>query len=452
MMLRMGGATGWQSPTTTAVAMATTHPQTIVATRNQPLSAGAYSPEIAHSLSALIRKSGGAVSHIHPHDSLLNGQWVKLICGASFEDVADVRNLSLVYTLAGVDCIDCAADSSVVSAVREGIDSAIDLADAFDVGLRLKSPWVMVSINDDEDLHFRKAEFDPKGCPLDCPRPCERICPASAIQFNNVSVEVKGNGSHNQNKPVLEGVLTERCYGCGRCLSVCPLGLIGAKTYVRNFEAVSDLLNTGAVDAIEIHTNARHLESFKQLWEHLHSSLQSLKLIAVSLPDLGDDMLSTMWNLYGIMKPYLKSSNLWQMDGRPMSGDIGTGTTRASVALAEKVAAYPNRPPGFLQLAGGTNACTMEALERCGLYRVDHERNYASEGGIQLNNSKIAEHSVKQAVIAGIAYGGYARKIISQVLKRMSLRKRMELEYDSFLLLEALEKAISLIGLSKDFL
>jgi hypothetical protein len=33
--------------------------------------------------------------------ALRRGDWVKLICGASFEDAADVRNLSLVYTLAG---------------------------------------------------------------------------------------------------------------------------------------------------------------------------------------------------------------------------------------------------------------------------------------------------------------------------------------------------------------
>jgi len=36
-----------------------------------------------------------------PLESLQRGNWVKLICGASFEDVVDIRNLSLVYTLAG---------------------------------------------------------------------------------------------------------------------------------------------------------------------------------------------------------------------------------------------------------------------------------------------------------------------------------------------------------------
>lgn len=49
-----------------------------------------------------------------------------------------------------VDCIDCAADESVVSAVHEGIEAARGI-------LPVRKPWVMISVNDDEDLHFRKA-------------------------------------------------------------------------------------------------------------------------------------------------------------------------------------------------------------------------------------------------------------------------------------------------------
>lgn len=51
-----------------------------------------------------------------------------------------------------VDCIDCAADASVVSAVNEGIDVAASIVPA------VQRPWVMISVNDDcKDLHFRKA-------------------------------------------------------------------------------------------------------------------------------------------------------------------------------------------------------------------------------------------------------------------------------------------------------
>lgn len=60
------------------------------------------------------------------------------------------RNLSLVYTLAGVDCSDCAVDASVENAVNEGIEAAREI-------VYLRKPWVMISFNDDEDLHFHKA-------------------------------------------------------------------------------------------------------------------------------------------------------------------------------------------------------------------------------------------------------------------------------------------------------
>jgi hypothetical protein len=51
-------------------------------------------------------------------------RWVKLICGASYQDLPRIRNLALVYALAGVDCIDMAADPAVIAAVREGVQAA----------------------------------------------------------------------------------------------------------------------------------------------------------------------------------------------------------------------------------------------------------------------------------------------------------------------------------------
>ncbi|RZB90455.1 hypothetical protein D0Y65_023076 [Glycine soja] len=184
-----------------------------------------------------------------PLESLHRGNWVKLICGASFEDVVDIRNLSLVYTLAGVDCIDCAADASVLSAVNEGIEAARDI-------VCLRRPWVMISVNDDKDLHFRKAEFDPEDCPADCSRPCENVCPANAITFQGKSTSVI---SHNTEAPrvLKDGVITERCYGCGRCLPVCPYDKIREVTYVRDAITTADLIKRNDVDAMEIHTSGR---------------------------------------------------------------------------------------------------------------------------------------------------------------------------------------------------
>ncbi|KAL8205054.1 hypothetical protein R6Q57_010677 [Mikania cordata] len=302
-----------------------------------------------------------------PQKSLHNGNWVKLICGASFEDVVDIRNLSLVYTLAGVDCIDCAADVAVVNAVNEGIIAANAI-------LPIRRPWVMISVNDDEDLHFRKAEFDPDDCPMDCSRPCENTCPANAIYK--------------------EGVITERCYGCGRCFPVCPFDKIKAISYVRDAAATSKLLERDDVDALEIHTNGRQTESFKELWNGLGNSVNHLKLVAVSLPYVGDSTVSMMNKLYTILECNLCCLNLWQLDGRPMSGDIGRGTTRESIAFAHRLVLADDKPPGFLQLAGGTNAHTVDGLRKLNLFQ----------------RPKVFESSRANALIGGIAYGGYARK------------------------------------------
>lgn len=38
----------------------------------------------------------------------------------------------------------------MVSAVNEGIEAAIEI-------VHIRRPWVMISVNDDKDLHFRKA-------------------------------------------------------------------------------------------------------------------------------------------------------------------------------------------------------------------------------------------------------------------------------------------------------
>ncbi|XP_010649515.1 uncharacterized protein LOC100255010 isoform X4 [Vitis vinifera] len=161
-----------------------------------------------------------------------------------------------------VDCIDCAADASVVSAVNEGIEAAREI-------VPLRRPWVMISVNDNEDLHFRKAEFDPADCPPDCSRPCEVVCPANAISLVEGKSTVELPHSTRSPGALKGGVITERCYGCGRCFPVCPFDKISVVTYVRNATATTELLKRDNVDAVEIHTSGRvlSLENFGIIWE-----------------------------------------------------------------------------------------------------------------------------------------------------------------------------------------
>lgn len=323
-----------------------------------------------------------------------------------------------------VDCIDCAADEAVVAAVNEGIEAARSI-------LPIRRPWVMVSVNDDEDLHFRKAEFDPDDCPLDCSRPCENVCPADAISFKEDSRTLK------------HGVVTERCYGCGRCLPVCPYDKIRAITYVRDSAATARLLKRADVDAMEIHTNARQTGSFKELWIDLGDSVNYLRLVAVSLPNIGQLTVSSMNTMYSIMEANLRCLNLWQLDGRPMSGDIGRGATREAVAFAVHLATAKEKPHGFLQLAGGTNAHTVDGLKKEGLFQTSISSKET------MNSNSIGS---SDALIAGIAYGGYARKIVGRVLNSMQSQHGLACieDYPEHLLV-ALVEALALVGNVKSY-
>ena len=208
----------------------------------------------------------------YPLHSLLKGSWFKLICGASYQHLPAVRNLALAYSLAGADCIDVAADAAVIAAAREGIRVAQELSkqaelsitrkdyDCQTLSLSLKTesknhstPWLMVSINDGEDPHFRKAKFDQTQCPTNCAQPCVKVCPANAINPSSV------------------GVINDLCYGCGRCLPICPEELITTRSHLSSISAIASLIESTEIDGLEIHTQIGHYEDFKQVWGDLLS-------------------------------------------------------------------------------------------------------------------------------------------------------------------------------------
>jgi Fe-S-cluster-containing hydrogenase component 2 len=339
----------------------------------------------------------------NPLLSLQQGHWFKLICGASFQHLPAIRTLSLVYTLAGADCIDVAADPAVIHAAYEGIEAA--------QAIQPRPVWLMVSLNDGEDPHFRKATFDPQCCPPDCPRPCVSICPAQAITFSdNVS-----------------GVLDDRCYGCGRCLPICPIEQITTRSQAATLNVAAPLIRAGLVNALELHTQVGHEAAFQKLWIQVQPFLPYLNVLSISCPD-AEDVIEYLSALQNLMKP-LPCALIWQTDGRPMSGDIGNGATRATIRYGQKALKSPLI--GFIQLAGGTNDYTVPKLQE--------QRLLPS-----LEVAKVPQGET----VSGIAFGSYARSLIHNLQAELEAQPLTSycLEDYPHLLARGIESARQLIS------
>ena len=335
-----------------------------------------------------------------PELALARGRWVKWIAGASNQDLASIEDLAGIHALAGVHCLDVAADAAVVAAARRGIAWARErTARSSAPGPRqVAGPWLMVSLSDGADPHFRKASFDPALCPPDCPRPCARVCPALAIPA----------------EPEGSGVLAERCYGCGRCLPACPLGLIEERQHVLEPEAVAPLLAQLRPDAIELHTQMGRQAAFAERLAQVRAAGLPLRRLAVSCglePATGSalpqrpvsvrELARELWLRHGLVRS-AGLRPLWQLDGRPMRGDVGAGTAHAAVRLWQQLA--PLAPPGPLQLAGGTNAHTHALVQQV-----------------------VGE---MRAPLAGIAFGGVSRSLLQPLLQRAQERGQRLLDAD----------------------
>jgi len=388
-----------------------------------------------------------------PLQSLREGRWFKLICGASFQHLPAVRNLTLAYTLAGADCIDVAADPAVIAAAKTALGVATSLVESGQAqGMGYSNqPWLMVSLNDGEDPHFRKAEFNPNACPPDCPRPCQSICPAQAIVFEPPPTHLENPGKWEPTQPLnsshspqgFSGVIDQRCYGCGRCLPICPSQLIYTRSYVSTPTTLAELILSTGVDALEIHTQVGHFTDFKRLWGAIAPWMHTLKVLAISCPD-GEGFIDYLWQLYHLITP-LPCPLLWQTDGKPMSGDIGTGTTRKAVKLAQKVLSA--NLPGYVQLAGGTNHHTVSKLKAAGL--------------LNPGTPKDTTANPIQPFVGGVAYGSYARVLLAPILDQLDqyheanhdinfqsfpLSSRANLENDPQRLAKAVALAHSLVS------
>jgi hypothetical protein len=127
-------------------------------------------------------------------------------------------------------------------------------------------------------------------------------------------------------------------------------------------------------------------------------------VLAVSCGD-GEGLIDYLWSLYEILQP-LSCDLVWQTDGRPMSGDIGDGATRASIKLGQKVLAA--NLPGYVQLAGGTNDHTVPKLRSLGLLPP-----------LKTLSAQIPT-STTTRYITGVAYGSFARSLLTPIQEALA--------------------------------
>jgi hypothetical protein len=199
------------------------------------------------------------------------------------------------------------------------------------------------------------------------------------------------------------------------------LGLIEAQPYTSKAQDVSLLLSTGLIDGLEIHTGAGHISALAALWQDIaHAACQNLKVLSVSFPKVGDSTNAFLNEVNGVLTRHpswqaFRGVQVWQADGRPMSGDIGKGTAHAAASLAAGILQHQNPSATgldesenstaapidfssgqhFVQLAGGTN---------------DYSVTCATQQGL-----------VGRTGFGGYAFGGYARKFMAGHLNQLEL-------------------------------
>ena len=165
---------------------------------------------------------------------------------------------------------------------------------------------------------------------------------------------------------------------------------------------------------MEIHTEINRLDSFANVVSILKSSGMKLDKISISCglnqsfkkAQEPEDLLKALWERYEILNE-LDIPLIWQLDGRPMSGDLAPTTSRDAVKLFEKIGS--DLPPGLIQLAGGTNEKTHEFL----------------------NSNNLPD---------GIAFGSAARKIMQPLIEFAHKNNKKLYEYPERMAL-AIKKA-----------
>jgi ferredoxin len=263
--------------------------------------------------------------------ALAERRFFKLICGASYRNLAVIRWLAEVYTHAGAHAIDVGLDVDSVLAARQGIAAARSAGAEHD-------PVVLVSLDAGDDVHFFRITLDRPAC-TDC-----GICLPSC-RFGVFSLA-----------PELQ-MADRNCTGCRDCVPVCPTEALSLQPWgdARDYAGLLDACWQAGARGIELHTGSGDERGLEALWRLVADQRARWPFLSVSVGDYGQGLAAVLAMVRRIVG-WAGSGIIIQTDGVPISGRSGAESTRAALDLADEVLGLGL--PVFVQVAGGTNDLT----------------------------------------------------------------------------------------------
>ena len=310
-------------------------------------------------------------------DVLKEKKCLKLVCGAGNLDAAEAEKLVALYSLAGFNFFDLSADLKVIDGAKRGLQYSG------------KSAYLCVSVGVKGDLHVSKAVINSGIC-TNCGK-CYEICPQNAVIKNGNSFKIS----------------KIRCIGCGKCVSECPAKSVSMYSEEKNFDGFLPEIIKQNIDCIEFHISSENTEEIFSKWSYLNENFGGILSICADREKFGNEKLIKI--LRKMIRNRKPDTTIIQADGSPMSGGNNDfNTTLQTVATADLI--IKNNIKSFILLSGGTNSKSAELAKLCSV------------------------------PVNGISIGTYARKIVSEYIRRKDFLQNRKI-FD-----EALEIAKNLVA------
>lgn len=263
-----------------------------------------------------------------------------------------------------------------------------EILEATKRGLRysdtMSDRYICVSVGIKGDPHILKAKINEDKC-QQCGQ-CDYICINDAVKNHTVQ--------------------TERCLGCGKCFNICPAKAIEMYSVDKDFDLVLPKLVDGGIDCVEFHATVEDDEEIFEKWDSISRNFDGVLSICIDRMCLGNKQVLN--RIKKLIKNRQDFTTIIQADGIPMSGSKDDfKTTLQAVAMGEII--MNANLPVYVFLSGGTNSKTTELAKLCGV-KYD-----------------------------GVSVGSYARKIVSEYIKRDDFFE------NKLIFNEALKKAKTLV-------